>query len=155
MRALWDAIRAGTVGAAMSAFFPERAYAQVKAIADPDGDYVGRLLADYELDIAAAHRLLGAHATRATLVAVNVPASYAHWVAPGACYNRIGYYELPNARVVYRQRGELGSFGIASMISWRGVWYVVHLGAVVRSSAGGDVDDPSVGAGESSASSTC
>ena len=32
-------------------------------------------------------------------------------------------------------RREIRSFGIASMISWRGVWYVVHLGAVLRPSA--------------------
>jgi hypothetical protein len=88
-------------------------------------------------------------------VTVDVPASYAHWVSPGACYNRVGYYEVPNARVVYRQNGQVHSFGIASMISWRGVWYVVHLGAVLRSAAQGVVDDPSGGAGVSVPSSTC
>ena len=88
-------------------------------------------------------------------VRVNVPAGYAHWVSPDACYNRVGYYEVPNARVVYRQNGQLHSFGIASMISWRGVWYVVHLGAVLRPAAEGIVDDPSSGAGVSAPSSTC
>jgi hypothetical protein len=86
---------------------------------------------------------------------VNVPSSYQHWVPPGACYNRIGYYEIPNSRIVYREDGQIRSFGIASMISWRGVWYVVHLGAVTRSGDGGIVDDPSVGAGSPEASSTC
>ena len=74
------------------------------------------------------------------------PLAYAHWVAPGACYNRIGYYEVPNARVVYRDGRSVRSFGIASMISWRGVWYVVHLGAV-SGDASGTVDAPSAGAG--------
>jgi hypothetical protein len=83
-----------------------------------------------------------------------VPESYAHWVSPGACYNRVGYWEVPNARVVYRLGGELHSFGIASMISWRGVWYVVHLGAVLRT-GGGVVDDPSTGVGQPVPSSTC
>ena len=94
--------------------------------------YVGRLVAGYRLDIAAAHALLGAHPRRARLVRVEVPVGYAHWVPPGACHNRVGYYEVPNSRLVYTGDGPVRFFGIASMISWRGVWYVVHLGAVKR-----------------------
>jgi hypothetical protein len=139
----------------LPAFFPERAYAQLKQIGDPEGDWSGRLVADYRVDIDAAHALLGSRASSARLLEVMVPQSYAHWVGPGACYNDVGYYEVPNARVVYRDHGEVDSFGIASMISWRGVWYVVHLGAILRPSAGGLVDDPSTGAGESAPSSTC
>ena len=140
----------------MPAFFPLGAYKQVKAIADPAADYQARLIGEYNLDIASAHALLGSHAHAARLVGVQVPADYAHWVDPGACYNGIGYYEVPNSRVVYRdENGQLQSFGIASMISWRGVWYVVHLGAVVRETGGGVVDDPSAGAGESLDSGTC
>jgi hypothetical protein len=76
-------------------------------------------------------------------------------VEQGACYNRTGYYEVPNARLVYREGGTIRSFGIASMISWRGVWYVIHLGAVVRSTDAGAVDDPSAGPGAPAPSSTC
>ncbi len=50
---------------AMPAFFPEGAYVQVKAIADPRGDYAGRLVAEYRLDLGAAHALLGADARSA------------------------------------------------------------------------------------------
>ena len=153
--ALWNGVRSGSVAAALPAFFPERAYVQIKAIGDPGGDWTNRLVGDYRLDLLAAHGLLGSHPASATLVAVNVPQSYAHWVPPGACYNTVGYYEVPNARVVYRQGGEVRSFGIASMISWRGVWYVVHLGAILRPSAAGVVDDPSTGPGASVPSSTC
>ena len=92
--------------------------------------------------------MLGAAAGRAHLLAVRVPAGYAHWVAPNVCLNRVGYYEVPNARLVYAEAGQMRSFGIASMISWRGVWYVVHLGAVVRHAAVGIVDAPSLGAGD-------
>jgi hypothetical protein len=155
MAALWRAILDGAVGPGRRAFFPERAYLQVKAIADPQADYDYRLIGDYALDIAAAHKLLGRLARSAQLVAVHVPGAYAHWIPPGACYNRVGYYEVPNSRLVYRLRGQLRSFGIASMISWRGVWYVVHLGAVTRNVAAGYVDDPSLGPGESAPSSTC
>jgi hypothetical protein len=153
MAALWRGVRQDSLRAALPAFFPRGAYLQVKAIANAGADYVSRLLGDYRLDLGAAHALLAGQP--AQLVTVDVPAGYAHWVSPGACYNRAGYYEVPNARVVYRQSGALHSFGIASMISWRGVWYVVHLGAVLRSAPQGVVDDPSSGAGVSAPSSTC
>jgi hypothetical protein len=155
MAALWQGIRSGSVSAAMPAFFPEGAYAQVKAIADARADYNNRLVHEFAQDIAAAHALLGAGASTAQLVGVQVPSSYPHWVSPGACYNGVGYYEVPNTRLVYRDGGQTSSFGIASMISWRGVWYVVHLGAVTRSSDAGVVDDPSSGTGSSAPSSTC
>ncbi len=131
----------------MPAFFPESAYLQVKAIADPAADYQDRLVAEFAADLAAAHALLGNDAATATLVSVDVPSQFAHWVQPGVCDNGVGYFEVPNSRVVYQEDGQTRSFGIASMISWRGVWYVVHLGAVVRSSAQGIVDDPEVGTG--------
>jgi hypothetical protein len=155
MRALWRAIRSDSPALARPAFFPEGAYVQLKAIGDPRGDFTDRLLADFALDIEAAHRLLGADPAAARLVSVDVPSAYAHWVPPNACYNTVGYYEVPNARVVYRNNGQTASFGIASLISWRGVWYVVHLGAVLRSAAVGIVDDPSSGTGYSAPSSTC
>ena len=81
------------------------------------------------------------------LVRIVVPASYELWVPPGACYNSIGYWHAPGARVVYRESGRERSFGIASLISWRGVWYVVHLGAVSRTVVTGIVDEPAAGPG--------
>lgn len=155
MAALWSGVRRGSLREARTAFFPELAYAQVKAIADPAADYRHRLLSEFGLDLQAAHGLLGAHAPDAQLLGVHVPEAYAHWVPPGSCFNRIGYYEVPNSRVVYRLGGSEHSFGIASLISWRGVWYVVHLGSVVRSSSGGAVDDPEPGPGMPAPSSTC
>lgn len=155
MAALWAGVVSGSVDAAMPAFFPESAYLQVKTVADPAADYEQRLVAEYASDVVAAHELLGAGAALATLVSVTVPAGYAHWVPPGVCANRIGYYEVGQSRMVYRSAGVVRSFGIASLISWRGVWYVVHLGAVVRSGTAGVVDDPETGPGTSPASSSC
>jgi hypothetical protein len=48
---------------------------------------------------------------------------------------------------VYRAEGQLRSFGIASLISWRGEWYVIHLGTELRDSAVGIVDQPAEGEG--------
>jgi hypothetical protein len=155
VRAVWQAVRSGSTRGAAYAFFPLRAYEQVKAIADPRGDYVGRLRADYLLDLHAAHALLGANAPAARLVRAIVPTRGVHWVPPGACYNRLGYYEVANSRLVYRVGGQVRSFGIASLISWRGTWYVVHLGAVTRAGYGGVVDAPSDGPGTPEPSLSC
>jgi hypothetical protein len=155
MRALWSGIVRGSVSPAMPAFFPEGAYVQVKAIYGASSDWSYRLVHDFRLDVQAAHGLLGDRAASARLIAVDVPASFAHWVPPGVCYNRIGYWEMPNARVVYRLGGSEHSLGIASMIGWRGVWYVVHLGAVEGPGPGGYIDDPESGRGTSQDSGTC
>ena len=155
MQALFAAVAAGTPASAQVAFFPQSAYLQVKDIEDAAGDYQARLVGEYDLDILAAHAALGPGAATATLVGVDVPMQYAHWVPPGTCSNGIGYYEVANSRMVYTEAGVTRSFGIASLISWRGEWYVVHLGAVVRSGSGGEVLDPEPGAGSSAPSSTC
>jgi len=150
MAALWRGVRTDSVHAAMPAFFPQAAYVQVKAIADPQSDWEDRLVGSFAIDLGAAHRLVG---SGAQLIEVDVPAALIHWVSPGACYNRLGYWEVPNSRVVYRVGGQIRSFGIASMISWRGIWYVVHLGSVTGGA--GVVDDPQLGKGSPAASSTC
>jgi hypothetical protein len=155
MASLWAGVVSGSVVRALPAFFPKDAYVQVKAEGAPGSDWRNRLVGDYALDLTAAHDQLGSGAAQAQLAAVRVVAGYAHWVPPGACYNRVGYYEMPNARVVYRENGQINSFGIASMISWRGVWYVVHLGAIVREGQSGIVHEPASGAGESTNSNAC
>ncbi|HVA03816.1 MAG TPA: hypothetical protein VMU64_08700 [Acidimicrobiales bacterium] len=155
MAALWKGVVSDSPTIALPAFFPEQAYEQVKTITDAQGDYENRLVHDYSLDITAAHDLLGPDPSSAVLVDVEVPESDRHWVPPGVCDNRIGYFEVANSRVVYQQHGVTRSFGIASLISWRGVWYVVHLGAILRSSEIGVVEDPEVGTGYSAPSSTC
>ncbi|MBV8464075.1 MAG: hypothetical protein JO368_12320 [Acidimicrobiales bacterium] len=155
MAALWQAVVTDSVAGAKAAFFPETAYVQLKAVADPEGDYTDRLVAGFDADIAAAHGLLGADAATATLVGVIVADQYGHWVPPGVCDNRIGYYEVANSRLVYRQDGQVRSFGIASLISWRGQWYVVHLGAILRPTPGGTVEDPENGVGTVPDSTTC
>jgi len=155
MASLWAGIVHDSVVPALVAFFPKSAYLKLKAIASAGSDWTNRLVHDYALDIAAAHGLLGSNAAHARLLRVDVPSTYGHWVPPGVCYNDIGYYELPNARVVYNEGGRVRSFGIASMISWRGVWYVVHLGAILRSADSGVVDEPAYGPGTSAYSGTC
>ena len=155
MEALWNAVSTGTAQAALPAFFPEAAYVQLKAIGNAQADFSGRLVTEYEEDVSAAHQLLGSDAEAARFVSVNVNGNYAHWVPPGVCYNSVGYFEVPNSRVVYSVNGQVSSFGIASMISWRGEWYIVHLGAILRSGSGGEVDDPQSGPGSPTYSSTC
>jgi hypothetical protein len=144
MTDLWLAVTTGNPRFGLPAFFPEAAYRQAKAIPYPDADWQYRLWLDFTLDVRAAHGLTGRNAQ---LVRIIVPASYELWVPPGACYNSVGYWHAPGARVVYRENGQERSFGIASLISWRGVWYVVHLGALTRDVAIGIVDQPADGPG--------
>jgi hypothetical protein len=155
MAALWQGVVQGSLTSAKAAFFPEAAYVQVKTVANPAGDWQARLVEDFALDLAAAHQLLGGDASSDTLLGVDVPSGYAHWVPAGVCDNRVGYYEVADSRLVYSDHGVVRSFGIASLISWRGEWYVVHLGAIVRSGSGGAVDDPEEGPGTSAPSTTC
>jgi hypothetical protein len=155
MAALWRGVVSGSPVEARPAFFPENAYLQLKTLSDPAADYTYRLLADFAADLQAAHALLGQLAGRASLIVVNVPEQYGHWIPPGVCDNSVGYYEVANSRIVYRQDGQVRSFGIASLISWRGEWYVVHLGAILRSTSQGIVDDPEIGPGSSADSATC
>ena len=143
LAALWRGIVDDSPGTARTAFFPRSAYLQVKQIRDAAADYRDRLLANYRADIHAAHAFLGPGARSARLLAVRVPKEWA-WIPPGYCYNRVGYWHAPGSRLVYREGGRVRSFGIFSLISWRGEWYVVHLAAYDRP---GTVDDPSPGAG--------
>jgi hypothetical protein len=155
MAALWAGVVSDSVPAALPAFFPEAAYVQLKAIYSPQTDYTNRSVAEFGLDVGAAHQVLGSNPGSAGLIGVVVPQQYAHWVPPGTCENGVGYFEVANSRLVYEQDGQIHSFGIASMISWRGTWYVVHLGAVERSTEQGVVEDPEAGEGSSAPSSTC
>jgi hypothetical protein len=147
MAALFQGIRLDAPSVAAQAFFPERAYVALKALPDPAADFEDRLMAELRLDVAAAHVELGAQAAGARLVTVTVPEQEAAWIPPGFCVNSIGYWHDPGARLLYTEGGVLRSIGIASLISWHGVWYVVHLGGVVRSSTVGLVDTPAVGPG--------
>jgi hypothetical protein len=144
MADLWLAVTTGNPRFARPGFFPLAAYKQVKAIPYPVPDWQNRLWSDFVLDVRAAHRLVG---PGARLDRVVVPENYAAWIYPGACANKIGYWHVPGARVVYRAHGQERSFGIASLISWRGVWYVVHLGAVQRTVMTGIVYQPAAGPG--------
>jgi hypothetical protein len=134
--ALWAAIVAGDTSA-RSSFFPLGAYLQVKAISNPAADYRNRLIALYDLDIRALHLRVG---SGAALLGVDVPDRSATWVTPGQEYNKGSYWRVYGTRVRYRTGiGKVGSFGIFSLISWRGQWYVVHLGPTNRTPGTGAI----------------
>jgi hypothetical protein len=147
MRTLWTAIVTGSPRLARAVFFPESAYRQLKAIPSPSSDYIYRLLAFLDLDIAAYHAHIGSTPAAARLVAVEAESALAAWIPAGACENAVGYWHLPGTRLVYTVAGRRYSFRVSSLISWRGVWYVIHLGPNPRPSNVGTVDDPQVGPG--------
>jgi hypothetical protein len=151
MNTLWGAIVADSPDQATSVFFPRTAYDKMKAglLPNPDGDYTNRLLAFFRLDIGAYHQLLASTGdpSSTTLVSVSAQPSYAAYIAPGHCENLIGYWHEPGVRIVYQQGSVVRSFAVDSLISWRGVWYVVHLGPNPRPSDVGTVDQPETGPG--------
>jgi hypothetical protein len=105
------------------------AYIQVKGISDPVHDYQTRLIANFDQDVEALHAALGGSAGSATLTGVTVPDA-AQWIVPGVEYNKGSYWRVYGTNVSYTAGGQSRSFPITSMISWRGEWYVVHLGAI-------------------------
>jgi hypothetical protein len=126
---LWRAVVDGKPAEAQPFFFPLGAYIQVKGISDPVHDYQTRLIPNFDQDVAALHAALGSAAPSARFTAVAVP-NAAQWILPGVEYNKGSYWRVYGTSVTYTEGGETRSFPITSMISWRGEWYVVHLGAV-------------------------
>ncbi len=130
VNALWSAVVADDPARAMPFFFPLSAYKQVKSISDPEGDWNSRLVAAFKEDVHAWHTQLGANAASAQLTAVSVPSDQAQWILPGAEYNKGSYWRVYGATLRYQVDGRAGTFAVASMISWRGEWYVVHLASI-------------------------
>jgi hypothetical protein len=102
----------------------------VKAISDPAGDYQNRLIANFDDDVHALHSQLGPDAASAKLVGITVPDDQAVWVQPGEESNKLSYWRVYGTTLQYEVGGQTGSFPVTSLISWRGEWYVVHLGAI-------------------------
>lgn len=153
MATLWRAIVTNDVTLARRVFFPEGAYVAMKTgtIPDPTSDYRNRLLAFYNLDLATYHRWAGG----GRLVRVEVSEANAAWIRPGACENRIGYWHLPGVRLVVARHHRVVSVGVFSLISWRGTYYVVHLGPNPRPVNVGTLDAPLVGAGSTGPAGGC
>jgi hypothetical protein len=129
VRGFWQAVVSDDPTPGMAFFFPLGAYLQVKAIANPAADWQQRLVAAYQRDLHALHAALGAGAAGAQLTGVDVPAA-AQWIRPGAEYNKGSYWRVYGAQVHYTVGGRPGTITIASMISWRGHWYLVHLARI-------------------------
>ena len=129
MSDLLSAVSSGDTAEGLPAFFPLGAYIQVKGISDPVHDYDTRLIPEYDQDIRALHEEMGQPTGTPALDHVYVPAA-AEWVLPGVEYNKGSYWRVYDSRVYFRIGGELHYFSVASLISWRGEWYVVHLSSI-------------------------
>jgi hypothetical protein len=130
VHALWEAIRQDQPDLGMQFFFPKSAYLQVKAISDPAADYQNRLIANFDQDVHTLHAQLGAHAADAQFTGITVPDDQAVLVQPGEESNKLSYWRVYGTTLQYTVDGQSGSFPVTSLISWRGEWYVVHLGAI-------------------------
>ena len=128
-QALWSAVVADDPSLALPSFFPLAAYEQVKAIKDPAGDWQRRLVGSFDSDIHELHRRLGADAGTAAFEGLSVPDAMV-WVKPGAEYNRLPYWRVYGSELRYTVGGAAHAFPVASLISWRGQWFVVHLNSI-------------------------
>ncbi|HUX03505.1 MAG TPA: hypothetical protein VMV53_01165 [Acidimicrobiales bacterium] len=156
LHVVWRAIVSDNPTLARRSFFPRTAYIRMKQglLANPASDYDARLLAFYNLDLAAYHQRIVPGA-RPVLVGVKVHRSDAAWIPPGACENLIGYWHLAGVRLVFRKGARVWSVAVASLISWRGVWYVVHLGPNPRARNVGTIDDWRAGPGVAGPAGGC
>ena len=117
--------------AARGAFFPRSAYVQIKAIADPAADWADRLMGEFATDVHALHAQLGTDAGDASFVGLVVPDGQAQWIQPGVESNSGSYWRVYGSVLRYRlSDGTEHDLPVTSLISWRGEWYVVHLGAI-------------------------
>lgn len=76
------------------------------------------------------HARLGTGASSAQFQSFAVPESAAAWVPVGEEYNRGSYWRVYNSLLRYSANGSAGQFPVASMISWRGEWYVEHFSSI-------------------------
>jgi hypothetical protein len=127
VQALWDGIVKDDPTLAMPFFFPLGAYAQVKAIPSPEGDWRRRLVANFTRDVHKLHERLGDQAEDARFVSLEVPNERVRWIEPGEEGNKLGYFRVYGTKLRYSVDGRLAAFDVSSLISWRGEWYVVHL----------------------------
>ncbi len=128
VRRLWKAIVTGDPQVADPFYFPLAAYVQVKAISDPVHDYDTRLVYAYDMDLLAYHQELLKQGGSAVLSGLTVPEAAAEWIEPGVEYNKGSYWRVYGSRLYYSIDGVTHYFPIFSLISWRGQWYVVHVG---------------------------
>jgi len=148
MNDVWNAISTDSTNEALKNFFPSAAYIQMKqgVLPNPAADFSARLLGFFKLDLFAYHQLvISGGPSKFTAVRVN-PAQIS-WISPGVCENKIGYWHLGPVRIIYEQGGVTKSFAIASLISWNGVWKIIHLGPNPRAKNIGTVDSPALGPG--------
>ena len=125
---LWQAIVEDDADLVLAHFFPREAYREVKAIADPDRDWEARLVRHFTRDIHEYRMQLGKYRDEMQFVRIEVPTDRAKWMKPHTEGNKLGYWRVLRAQLVYLDRQQRERrLEITSMISWRGEWYVVHL----------------------------
>jgi hypothetical protein len=156
MASLFHDISLDSLASGEKLFFPEAAYVSMKTgrIPYPAADYAERLLAFFRLDLAAYHAAIFSHGP-VTFLGVNANSADALWIHPGWCENSIGYWHEPGVRLVYLENHVVRSVAVASLISWHGVWFVVHLGPNPRPSNVGTVDAPALGRGVAGPAGGC
>ena len=111
MSALWQGVVSGSATPALPAFFPKSAYLQLKSISGAEYDYTDRLVANFGADVGAAHALLGADASTATLLQVEVPEQYGPGLRRGCVTTVSGTTRWPTPGLSTQRMARLARSG--------------------------------------------
>ena len=125
--ALFRAIQNDDPATAEAFFFPLKAYEKVKDVADPARDYKTRLITHFRRDIHDYHKKLGARASEARFVGVELNKNTKRWMKPHTEGNKLGYFRVTHSTMRYAIGDAEKKLEVTSFISWRGEWYLVHL----------------------------
>jgi hypothetical protein len=122
MRTLFGAIAADDPARAQQIFLPRSAFAQIKAVDEPDPLWQ-RLYRAFERDIHALHAQLppGAEFVRFER------SRRRGWVVVGQEANRLPYWSERHDALVYRSAAGEARIEVRTMIAWGDAWFVTHL----------------------------
>jgi hypothetical protein len=151
---LFADIATNNVAGAERLFLPLPIFLRIKQEPNPSGDWRARLLRWFTNDLVVYHHFLFAQGTP-RLLRVTTSSRDASVIQPGWCYNKAPYWHLRGVRFVFESGGVIHSVAICSLVSWRGQWYVVHLGPDTRSSDAGALYAPASGAGTPGPPGSC
>lgn len=119
-----QAIRESSPDVALTFFFPQDAFRQVKGIKDPDR-YHRKLLRVYREDLLAMRKLLR-YPDEVEFIAFRL-GRQKRWVKRGKEANALPYYATYKAVITVKDGDRERELPVRVMINWGKAWYVTHL----------------------------
>lgn len=121
---LVEGIRKSDPEVALTFFFDQAAFRQVKGIKDPDR-YFARLLEVYRKDLLAMRKELS-DPDNVEFVRFEL-GRQRRWVERGKEANDLPYWAVYKSKIIVRDAGREKTLFVRVMITWDDQWYVTHL----------------------------